>query len=174
MLTKKDRAAIAERLKNVSVLDGDYAVYQAVAGKSVLDGPLTLGDIHDMRRIIIDLCDTSNMIELPLDKDGEVIRIHDVVYDNTGMEREVGEFRFPFYGACIYARTDDDRSTFRPDEISHKTPVTAHKNPVIIASLAGQIRDIIDYEDDMPLFAVKNLSRIADQLERLGDSDDRG
>lgn len=119
MLTKEERKEIAERLSSVTEL-GDRTFYEAITGKQRPDTTSYKEDLKAMLNVVINLCDTSNMIELPLDKNGEIIRIHDVVYDNTGMEREVSEFRFPFYGACIYARTDDDRSTFRPDELAHK------------------------------------------------------
>lgn len=116
MLTRQERQEIAERAKackKEEELNWDQFSY-------VLLGIQSWRNDDELLDRIVELCDTSNMIGLPLDKDGEVIRIHDVVYDNTGMEREVSEFRFPFYGACIYARTDDDRSTFRPDELAHK------------------------------------------------------
>ena len=38
-------------------------------------------DADKIAGIILDLCDTSNMIELPLDKDGKVINIGDKVCD---------------------------------------------------------------------------------------------
>lgn len=116
MLTRQERQEIVERAKECKKeeeLNWDQFSY-------VLLGIQSWRNDEELLDRIVELCDTSNMIGLPLDKDGEVIRIHDVVYDNTGMEREVSEFRFPFYGACIYARTDDDRSTFRPDELAHK------------------------------------------------------
>ena len=123
MLTKQEREEIAERFRNydkaeyVTLYSG---MYDGLLGEHVPKETTVKKDRMELASRILELCDTSNMLELPVDKDGEVIRIHDVVYDNTGMEREVSEFRFPFYGACIYARTDDDRSTFRPDELAHK------------------------------------------------------
>lgn len=45
-----------------------------------------------------------------------------------------------------------------------------HKKPVTIASLVEQIRDILDDDDDMTAWVFTELSRIADQLEKLGDS----
>ncbi len=117
MLTRQERQEVEERAKackkEEEELNWDQFSY-------VLLGVSRWRNDEELLDRIVDLCDTSNMIELPRDKDGEVIRIHDVVYDNTGMEWEVREFRFPFDGACIYARTDDDYSTFRPDELTHK------------------------------------------------------
>ena len=160
MLTKQERQEVAERAKackKEEELNWDQFSY-------VLLGIQSWRNDDELLDRIVELCDTSNMIGLPLDKDGEVIRIHDVVYDNTGMEREVSEFRFPFYGACIYARTDDDRSTFRPDERAHKKQVT-------IKSLVEELRSTLCAAYISGRECEKIL-HIADQLERLGDSDD--
>lgn len=160
MLTKQERQEVAERAKackKEEELNWDQFSY-------VLLGIQSWRNDDELLDRIVELCDTSNMIGLPLDKDGEVIRIHDVVYDNTGMEREVSEFRFPFYGACIYARTDDDRSTFRPDELAHKKQVT-------IKSLVEELRSTLCAAYISGRECEKIL-HIADQLERLGDSDD--
>ena len=160
MLTRQERQEIVERAKackKEEELNWDQFSY-------VLLGIQSWRNDDELLDRIVELCDTSNMIGLPLDKDGEVIRIHDVVYDNTGMEREVSEFRFPFYGACIYARTDDDRSTFRPDELAHKKQVT-------IKSLVEELRSTLCAAYISGRECEKIL-HIADQLERLGDSDD--
>lgn len=161
MLTKEERAAIAERLDRC---EGLGELYYAVIGEELPTTTSYEQDIDALFTRLNELCDTSNMLELPVDKDGEVIRIHDVVYDNTGMEREVSEFRFPFYGACIYARTDDDRSTFRPDELAHKKQVT-------IKSLVEELRSTLCAAYISGRECEKIL-HIADQLESLGDSDD--
>ena len=160
MLTRQDRHEIAERAKSCKKeeeLNWDQFSY-------VLLGIQSWRNDNELLDRIISLCDTSNMIELSLDKNGEVIRIHDVVYDNTGMEWEVREFRFPFDGACIYARTDDDYSTFRPDELAHKKQAT-------IKSLVEELRSTLCAAYISGRECEKIL-HIADQLERLGDSDD--
>lgn len=161
MLTRQERQGIADRAKAYKKggeeLSWDQFSY-------VLLGIQCWRSDEELLDRIVELCNTSNMIGLPLDKDGEVIRIHDVVYDNTGMEWEVSEFRFPFYGACIYARTDDDRSTFRPDELAHKKQVT-------IKSLVEELRSTLCAAYISGRECEKIL-HIADQLERLGDSDD--
>lgn len=164
MLTKQERAAIAERLKDINDFC-DRTLYTAITGKSVPRTTRYNEDVETMIQVILDLCDTSNMIELPLDKDGEVIRIGDVVYDDFGIEWEVSEFRFPFDGACIYARTDGNYSTYRPDELTHKKPVT-------IASLVGEIRRTLSQNTIMNKEATSKLWEIADQIEMLGDCDD--
>ena len=165
MLTKEERAAIAKTAESLS----DYTLYYSEIYKC-LYGEYPRNDMPNMEYDkaiidrIVDLCNTSNMLELPRDKDGEIIHIHDVVYDNTGMEWEVREFRFPFDGACIYARTDNDYSTFRPDELTHKRPVT-------IASVRKQLKHVLD-KGEMTSWSMAKLFDIADQLESLSDKDE--
>ena len=169
MLTKQERAAIAERCKNYG--ENNHSVlkntYECLLGR-LLPGIKETTAREDCREIaarLLDLCDTSNMVELPLDKDGEVIHIGDVIYDNSGMEWEVGNIRFSIEGASISVRSDDDYSTFRPEELTHKQPVT-------IKSLAQRIKHVL--EDEATSIGVNpyvELGRIAEQLESLGDSD---
>lgn len=167
MLTKQEREAIAERLKNVSVLDGDYAVYQAVTGKSVLYGSPTLGDIHDMRSVILDLCDTSNMVELPIDKDGEIIRIGDTVINGAGGRIcRVSGYDFKSDGCSVLLNGNGvyGWTYSRPDVLTHKKPVT-------IESLVERFRHVLN-KGHMSAWSMAELINIADQLESLGDSDD--
>ena len=163
MLTKEERAEIAERSRNYAYINSN-GLYDIFFGCYPPENTSRKEDCQKIKERLIDLCDTSNMVELPVDKDGEVIRIRDVVYDNTGMEWEVREFRFPLDDACIYARTDDDYSTFRPGELVHKKPVT-------IRSLVEELRSTLCAAYISGRECEKIL-HIADQLESLGDSDD--
>lgn len=162
MLTKEERDKIAERANECVEVCG--SLYEVLLGYPSACNTTYEEDMKKLLARIVDLCDTSNMIELPLDKNGEVIHIHDVVYDNTGVEWEVNEFRFPFFGSCIYARTDDDYATFRPNELTHKKPVT-------IESLVARIKRVMN-DDSTTVWAYDELDDIAEQLERLGDSDE--
>ena len=174
MLTKQEREEIAERFRNydkaeyVTLYSG---MYDGFLGEHVPKETTVKKDRMELASRIIELCDTSNMIELPRDKNGEAIKVGDVLYDHVGAKRVARGYMFydgkwrlltsEFANAALNIRFKDlpvDRLT--------------HKNPVTIASLVEQIRDVVGNEDDMPLFAVKKLSRIADQLESLGDSDD--
>lgn len=165
MLTKEERKEIANTATSLS----DYTLYYSEIYKCLYgeyprnDMPNTEYDKAIIARII-DLCDTSNMIELPLDKNGEVIRIHDVVYDNTGMEWEVREFRFPFDGACIYARTDNDYSTFRPDELTHKATTIEEFNKAVKVTA--------QYVEASMNKCVEAMKKLAEVFNRVGDSDD--
>ena len=164
MLTKEERAAVSKRLCECDCT-AIWNLYKAVIGEEEPNDTSYDDDVKTLCRGLIDLCDTSNMVELPLDKDGEVIHIGDVVYDDFRMEREVSEFRFPFDGACIYARIDGNYFTYRPDELTHKKPVT-------IASLVGEIRRTLSQTTIINKEATSKLWEITDQIEMLGDSND--
>ena len=83
MLTKQERAEIAERLRECP--DADYYdFYEAVTGEETTIDTLLDEDADKIADIILDLCDTSNMIELPLDKNGKIINIGDKVRDVFG------------------------------------------------------------------------------------------
>lgn len=164
MLTKQMHQEIAERAKECKKeeeLSWDQFSY-------VLLGIQSWRNDNELLDRIIDLCDTSNTIKLPLDKDGEIIHIHDVVYDNTGMEWEVREFRFPFDGACIYACTDDDYSTFRPDELTHKA-TTIEEN---IEEFNKAVKVTAQYVEASMNKCVKAMKKLAEVFNRLGGSDD--
>lgn len=169
MLTKEERAAIAKTAESLS----DYTLYYSEIYKC-LYGEYPRNDMPNMEYDkaiidrIVDLCNTSNMLELPRDKDGEIIHIHDVVYDNAGMEWEVREFRFPFDGACIFARTDNDYSTFRPDELTHKV-TTIEEN---IEEFNKAVKATAQYVEASMNECVEAMKKLAEVFNRLGDSDE--
>lgn len=167
MLTKEERSEIAERVRKVSVTDR-YGVYRAVTGKSILDCSPAPATLHDMSRVILDLCDTSNMIELPLDKDGEVIHIGDMVDNVTeGKIYRVRGYEFRPDSCSVLLASDRSHiwTYSRPNALAHKKPIT-------IASLAEHLRNILGAIEGLDDSAFIELSNLADNLEILGDSDD--
>jgi hypothetical protein len=169
MLTKEERAAIAERAASFNGDSLHYTdIYRCLFGEDVPSDTTIKEDDKNILDRLIDLCDTSNMLELPRDKDGEIIHIHDVVYDNTGMEWEVSEFRFPFDGACIYARTDNDYSTFRPDELTHKV-TTIEEN---IEEFNKAVKATAQYVEASMNKCVEAMKKLAEVFNSLGDNDD--
>lgn len=60
-----------------------------------------------MANTILDLCDTSNMIELPLDKDGKVIKIGDEVRDGFGRHLVVTSMEYTHSGNVLIAGFND-------------------------------------------------------------------
>ena len=116
-------------------------------------------------RVIFDLCDTSNMLELPVDKDGEVIRIGDTVYDCECTKYEVAG----------HSSSSNVLLSAGRELICFKKPANelTHKEPVTVKLLAQHIKRVLgDEATSIGVVPYIELRRIAKQLESLGDSDD--
>lgn len=163
MLTKEEREAIAERLRERKYIDSD-GLYKSIVGKDMPQDTPASEDDRVILDHLIELCDTSNMIELPLDKDGEVIHIGDVVYDSSGMEWEVNDIRLSGNGFSVAISSDCDYDTSQPEGLTHKQPATIE---LLVSELKKIARSYcVTYIDSEKLY------NIAYQLEKLGDSDD--
>lgn len=165
MLTKQERNDIAKREVNLDFTEDD-SVYKVLIGKEIPDDTTYATDIKVVKERLIGLCDTSNMIELPLDKDGEVIRAGDTVYDKDGDVAEVGGYYYN-NGTCKIIIPYGQNGCYinvLPNELTHKKPAT-------IESLSEQIRRVID-KGQMTAWSMAELFSVVEQLERLGDSDD--
>lgn len=164
MLTKQEREATIERIKSYG--DSDLPFYKLLFGSRAPYAMQYTEYLKALKDRIIDLCDTSNMIELPLDKDGEVIRAGDTVYDKDGDVAEVGGYYYN-NGTCKIIIPYGQNGCYinvHPNEITHKKPVT-------IASINEQLRHVLD-KGEMTSWSMAELFDIADKLEKLGDSDD--
>ena len=165
MLTKEERKEIAERLNNYDC-KSLWGLYREIIGVEEPNDTTYKEDVEAFCKSLIDLCDTSNMIELPVDKDGKVIHVGDIVYYGSTiyMVKKIiyngNEWEIQFFDdkLCISIYAE-------PNDLTRKKPVT-------IASLVEQIRDILDDDDDIAAWTFSRLAHIADQLESLGDSDD--
>ena len=164
MLTKQERAAIAERA-NESLKKGG-SLYEILFGHAAPDNTTTECDNRTIVNRIINLCDTSNMIELPIDKDGEVIQVGDTLYYGSSATYKVkkiiykgNEWEIQFFdeNLCISVYAD-------PDDLTHKKPVT-------IVSINERLRHVLD-KGQMSAWSMAELCDIADDLEMLGDGDD--
>lgn len=123
-------------------------------------------DCKVVRNRLIELCDTSNMVELPLGKDGQVIRVEDTVFNTDGKKLSVTSIRFSAgLGCIVICENDDSISTYAGKELTHNSPITT-------VYFAEKIREILKSDDDMNTWTNSRLSDIADQLEKLGNSDD--
>lgn len=163
MLTKDERKAIAERLNKCEGL-GD--LYYAVIGEELPTVTSYEQDVDAIFTRLSDLCDTSNMVELPLDKDGEVICIGDTVYDNNGEEYKVTGYKTLFENTNIILSNGSEVA------YTEKYPHNLiHKQPVIIELLVARIKRVMD-DDSTTVWAYGELDDIAEQLEKLGDSDE--
>ena len=164
MLTKEERKAIAYRIKDIDVFN-DRTFYTAITGKCVPKETSYRENLATISRVILDLCDTSNMVELPLDKDGKVIHVGDIVYYGSTiyMVKKIiyngNEWEIQFFDiklcTSIYAE---------PNDLTRKKPVT-------ITSINEQLRHVLD-KGHMSSWSMAKLFDIADQLESLSDKDE--
>lgn len=169
MLTKEERKEIAERFRNydkaeyITLYSG---MYDGLLGEHVPKKTTVKKDRMELASRILELCDTSNMLELPLDKDGEVIHIGDTVYDNNGEEYKVTGYKTLFENTNIILSNGSEVA------YTEKYPHNLiHKQPVIIELLVERIKRVMD-DDSTTVWAYDELDDIAYQLEKLGDSDD--
>lgn len=166
MLTKEERKEIAERANECVEVCG--SLYEVLLGYPSACNTTYEEDMKKLLARIVDLCDTSNMIELPLDKDGEVIRIGDVVYDNNGEEYKVTGYKTLFEDANITLSNGSEVAY--TEKYSHNL---THKEPVTVKLLAQRIKRVLgDEASSIGVVPHIELRRIAKQLESLGDSDD--
>lgn len=166
MLTKEERNAIAERIGKEFDYSENDEVYEALIGEEIPDNTTWETDCKVVRERLIELCDTSNMVELPVDKDGEVIHIGDTVFDDYGSEWVVNSIKFKSTGVLIDVFLDGECTKFLPYELTHKQPVT-------IQDLSKRMQAVIDAYG---LAAGSDLSMklvdIADQLKELAGKDE--
>lgn len=166
MLTKQEREATIERIKSYG--DSDLPFYKLLFGSRAPYAMQYTEYLKALKDRIIDLCDTSNMIELPRDKDGEVIQVGDTVYIGDGIKYEVA-------GYMMHGNSTEVILAAGAEPVYTKEPASklTHKRPVTIKSLAQRIKHVL--EDEATSIGVNpyvELGRIAEQLESLGDSDD--
>jgi len=164
MLTKQEREATIERVKSYG--DSDLPFYKLLFGSRAPYAMQYTEYLKALKDRIIDLCDTSNMIELPLDKDGEVIQVGDTLYDDEGIEIKVCGFLLREADGKILLDINANNGfvVMSANELTHKKPVA-------IASIIEQLRRVIN-KGYISAWSKDKLCDIADKLEKLGDSDD--
>lgn len=163
MLTKQERAEIAERANECVAVCG--SLYEVLLGHRSAGNTTYEEDMKKLLARIVDLCDTSNMLELPVDKDGEVIRIGDTVYDCECTKYEVAG----------HSSSSNVLLSAGRELICFKKPANelTHKEPVTVKLLAQRIKRVLgDEASSIGVVPYIELRRIAKQLESLGDSDD--
>lgn len=165
MLTKEERAEITERLKNFDC-KSLWGLYKEIIGEEEPGDTSYREDVETFCKSLIDLCDTSNMLELPLDKDGEVIRVGDTVYVDDDVKYEVA-------GYMMRGNSKDVILAVGAEPVYTKEPANklTHKKPATNKSLASDIKRIAN-QGQVERKVYEELFRIAKALEKLGDSDD--
>lgn len=165
MLTKEERAAIAERLKSTEYITSS-TLFKALTGEEKLSETSHVKSLCIICSVILGLCDTSNMIELPIDKDGEVIKVGDTVYVDDDVKYKVVGYMMRGNGTeVILAAGAEPVYTKEPaNNITHKKPVT-------IASLVSKIRHLLTTEDISDELSDK-IWELTDLVEMSGDNND--
>lgn len=165
MLTKQERTAIAERANECVAVCG--SLYEVLLGHRSAGNTTYEEDMNKLLARILELCDTSNMLEPPVDKDGEVICPGDMVYIGDGIKYEVA-------GYMMRGNSTEVILAAGAEPVYTKEPANklTHKKPVTIASLISEIRRTLSQNTIMNKEATSKLWEIADQLEKLGDSND--
>lgn len=166
MLTKQEREEIAERTK-LYTEEGRLNAYLYLFGREIPNDTSMVEDYAEVSARILDLCDTSNMLELPRDKDGEIIRPGDTVYDSANEKYEVAGYMLYDDSKSVILKNGTGTGYIRPaNNLTHKQPVT-------VKSLAQRIKHVL--EDEATSIGVNpyaELGRIAHELESLGDSNE--
>lgn len=167
MLTKQEREATIERIKSYG--DSDLPFYKLLFGSRAPYAMQYTEYLKALKDRVIDLCDTSNMIELPVDKDGEVIRVGDVVYGEDGLRHEVYQIVFDGDAKWLVLDRDGELSVG-----TYSSPISfTNKQPVTAKSLAQRIRDVLRNDhSEMSPYTSRELVHIANDLERLGDNNE--
>lgn len=163
MLTKQERKEIVERLKDHKCFNY-VEFYEAITGKEIQRETSRVEDITVMSRVILDLCDTSDMVELPIDKNGVPIHIGDTVW-RSGEKETV---------KAIEIRDSETRIHFvvplgceswsSPELITHAEPISEYER------IARAIEDITHCLNDAA--ASLKLQDIAMEIRELGDDND--
>ena len=164
MLTKQEREATIERIKSYG--DSDLPFYKLLFGSRAPYAMQYTEYLKALKDRVIDLCDTSNMVELPRDKDGEVIHAGDTVYVGDSIKYEVT-------GYMMRGNSTEVILAAGAEPVYTKEPANniTHKKPVTIASVRKQLKHVLD-KGEMTSWSMAKLFDIAEQLESLGDSNE--
>ena len=160
MLTKQAREKIAERAKICDCLHFS-GLYECLLGHSVPADTSNKEDYKVFLARLIDLCDTSDMVELPRDKDGEVIHVGDTVYDENMNKCSVKSIKYVkdnnAYIACFNFFTKGIL-TYSPNQLTHTFISEAEQ-------LAKALKHAVDAFNEY-------LREVASYMESLGDDND--
>ena len=163
MLTKQEREEIAKRFKSCTKVDFSD-IYRGLFGRSTPKETTIGEDDKATLNRLLDLCDTSNMLELPRDKDGIPIHIGDTVWCD-GEKETVKAIEIRDSEARIHFVVPlGCESWSSPELITRAEPISDHE------SIARAIEDIIYHLDDAA--ASLKLQDIAMEIRELGDDNE--
>ena len=163
MLTKQEREEIAKRVKSCTKVDFSD-IYRGLFGRSTPKETTIGEDDKATLNRLLDLCDTSNMLELPRDKDGIPIRIGDTVWHN-GEKETVKAIEIRDSGARIHFVIPlGCESWSSPELITHAEPISEYER------IAQSIEEIADANKGT--VTEQDLLLVAEEIRELGESDD--
>lgn len=164
-MTKAERAGIVERIKRYDG-DSDPFYYILFGYPSACDMPYEKYKEEILMRIY-KLCDTSNMVELPLDRNGEVINIGDIVYEEPAKRKlTVTCLQYCDGDWVVNTSSSNGPESYFPQDLTHKEFTS-------IFILAEQVRDIAeDNKNSLNQKIYDNLCNISDKLKKLSDDYD--
>lgn len=163
MLTKQEREEIAKRFKSCTKVDFSD-IYRGLFGIPTPKETTIGEDDKATLNRLIELCDTSDMVELPRDKDGKVIHIGDTVWC-SGEKETVKAIEIRDSEARIHFVVPlGCESWSSPELITRAEPISDHE------SIARAIEDIIYHLDDAA--ASLKLQDIAMEIRELGDDNE--
>ena len=163
MLTKQEREEIAKRFKSCTKVDFSD-IYRGLFGIPTPKETTIGEDDKATLNRLIELCDTSDMVELPRDKDGKVIHIGDTVWC-SGEKETVKAIEIRDSEARIHFVVPlGCESWSSPELITRAEPISDHE------SIARAIEDITHCLNDAA--ASLKLQDIAMELRKLGDGNE--
>ena len=165
MLTKQAREKIAERAKKSIDSGGVCGPYQVLTNDPVPQYTNITVDNIKMCSVILDLCEhTSDMMELPRDKDDKVIHIGDTVWHN-GEKETVKAIEIRDSGARIHFVVPlGCESWSSPELITHAEPISEYER------IAQEIEEIAAGNSGTVI--ADDLRLVAEEIRELGESDD--
>lgn len=166
MLTKQKRDEIVKRAKDELDKDEiDYAdLYAAITGKYLSIGKPFGYYSRIMLSVVLDLCDTSNMMELPRDKDDKVIHIGDMVWFE-GVKETVSAIEMYKDTVYIHLTSPKRPNTFSsPNVLTHVDPISEYER------IAQEIEEIADANKGS--VTEEDLRLVAEEIRELGESND--
>ena len=164
MLTKQEREKIAEGAKESIDSINVWDPYYILTGNHIPKDTSIRGDRKKMASIILDLCDTSDMMELPRDKDGKVIHIGDTVWCD-GEKETVKAIEIRDSEARIHFVVPlGCESWSSPELITHAEPISEYER------IAQEIEEIADANKGS--VTEEDLRLVAEEIRELGESDE--
>ena len=163
MLTKQEREEIAKRFKSCTKVDFSD-IYRGLFGIPTPKETTIGEDDKATLNRLIELCDTSDMVELPRDKDGKVIHIGDMVWFE-GVKETVSAIEMYKDTVYIHLTSPKRPNTFSsPNVLTHVDIISEHER------IAQEIEEIAAGSSGTVI--ADDLRLVAEEIRELGNDND--